>query len=93
MRIPSVSTAAEQEAERRYWVAVQDMGAQDIGKQLERAFVAGTEWALEQYRELLEAAEAYRDSIEHFEDGDVSSGFALTRLLAAAAALPGGTHD
>ena len=44
------------------------------------------EWALEQHRELLEAARAYRDALLEF--GDLWTETELNRLLAAAAALP-----
>ena len=62
-------------------------------QRVRRAFVAGAEWALEPYRELLEAAREYRDELAEVgvvvrEDDSV------TRLLAAATALnEEGAHD
>ena len=89
MRIPSVSTAAEQEAERRPEGADY---AYVIG------FKDGAEWAWENppdhIRELLEAAEAYRRAWMENMGGPTVGGRrakAIERLLAAAAALPGGT--
>ena len=86
----AVSTAAEQEAERR-WPETEPaylnrgMVSHDIRDRRD-AFEDGAEWALEPYRELLEAAREYRNELTEVgivirEDDSV------TRLLAAAAAL------
>lgn len=84
-----MSTAAEQEA-GRIWATKRD----------QIIFVRGAEWALEQYRELLEAAEAYRAvhiprSERDEETGlyfsiwlaDLDAADALEALIDAAAAL------
>lgn len=49
---------AEQEARRRYKVVVQDVAYQDVGKQKERGFIEGAEWATEREKARAEAAEA-----------------------------------
>lgn len=86
--------AAEQEAERRY-------PTDRLPNPRLTAFVAGAEWAWENppehIRELLEAAGEYRDADADDSDGYAWENFwltskqaqAVTRLLAAAAALPG----
>ena len=91
---------AEAEAERLWPVKGVYRGFMDgpaIAEQSRDSFIVGVKWTLEQCRELLEAAEAYRErykeiappgapnrasSIREYSD-------AINRLLAAAAALPG----
>ena len=84
MRIPPVTTPAEQEAERRY---------QSVFASRDQAtFVAGAEWALEQHRELLEAAREYREARRKHLKGWIAYAEVervASRLLAAAAVLPG----
>ena len=82
---------AEQEAERRYPYSLFQSWMADNAR---ATFVAGAAFERERLRELLEAAEAYREA----EDAHSKSMTPFTRirwtesksrLLAAAAALPG----
>ena len=89
---------AEAEAERRYPVVTYDLPpfADMFSVMARRHFIEGWGAALEQYRELLEAAGEYRDADADDSDGYAWENFwltskqaqAVTRLLAAAAALP-----
>lgn len=59
-----MTTSAEQEAERRYLRWLQPASVSEALRKREAigAFVSGAEWALEQHRELLEAAREYREA-------------------------------
>ena len=87
-----MSTAAEQEAERRYPESpnMRDSAVRQVVS-LRYGFVQGAAFERERFRELLEAAEAYLDARTKARPGDDDAWYVVAveanRLLAAAAAL------
>ena len=90
----TVSTAAEQEAERR-WPETEPaylnrgMVSHDIRDRRD-AFEDGAEWALEPYRELLEAAREYRDADRAQDEMRFTAAWMSLRAAAAALNEEGG---
>ena len=80
------STAAEQEAKRRSgWVA--SPGRRHV---FEDGFTQGAEWALEPYRELLEAAREYREADRAQDEMRFTAAWMSLRAAAAALNEEGG---
>ena len=80
------STAAEQEAKRRSG-RVASPGRRHV---FEDGFTQGAEWALEPYRELLEAAREYRDADRAQDEMRFTAAWMSLRAAAAALNEEGG---
>lgn len=92
VRACPVTTPAEQEAERRWPHPQHDSETHLASERAEkrRTFISGWNECESRYRELLEAAEAYRDACNERPPWVAKQ---VDRLLAAAAALEEATDE